>query len=73
MNGLEAEGLAVLGGTLDGAPDVLLVMRADTADVITQRLKEDPWTRLDLLRTRWIAPWTVRLGTLPSPAATQKP
>src|SRR5205814_4412808 len=40
MNALEAEGLVVLGGPLDGTPDVLLVMRADSAETIRQRLDQ---------------------------------
>ena len=65
MNGLGEEGFVVLGGTLDGTPDVLLVIRADSAEMITQRLDQDPWTGLDLLRVRSITPWTLRLGTIP--------
>ena len=64
MNGLHAEGLVVLGGPLDGTPDVLLVMRADSAETIRQRLDKDPWTDLDLLCVQSIAPWTLRLGTI---------
>ena len=65
MNALAAEGIVVLGGPLEGTPDVLLVMRADSAEVIRQRLDNDPWTNLDLLRIRSITPWTLRLGVLP--------
>src|SRR5580700_3103274 len=64
MNALEAEGLVALGGPLVGTPDVLLVMRADCADAIRQRLDQDPWTSLDLLHVRSITPWALRLGTL---------
>ena len=32
MNDLEAIGAVILGGPLEGTPDVLLVMRADSAD-----------------------------------------
>lgn len=62
MNGLEAEGTVVLGGPLEGTPDVLLIMRADTAETIRHRLGEDPWTHLELLEIRSITPWTLRLG-----------
>jgi len=65
MNALEAEGIVVLGGPLEGTPDVLLVMRADRAQEIVERLGGDPWAGLDLLRIRSITPWTLRLGTLP--------
>ena len=68
MNGLAADGVVVLGGPLEGTPDVLLVMRADSAETISHRLTDDPWTNLELLRIRSITPWTLRLGVLPGTA-----
>jgi hypothetical protein len=65
MNGLAAEGVVVLGGPLEGTADVLLVMRAESPELITQRLDDDPWTSLELLRIVSITPWTLRLGALP--------
>ena len=65
MNALEAEGFVVLGGPLEGTPDVLLVFRASTPQEIHDRLAADPWTGLDLLRTTSVTPWTLRLGSLP--------
>ncbi len=65
MNALERDGVVVLGGPLDGTPDVLLVVRANTADEIVERLQGDPWTGLGLLRLSRITPWTLRLGSLP--------
>jgi len=65
MNGLQREGFVVLGGPLEGTPDVLLVVRAETPDEIVQRLHADPWTSMGLLQVTRIAPWTIRLGTLP--------
>jgi uncharacterized protein YciI len=65
MNGLAAEGMVVLGGPLEGTPDVLLVMRADSAEDIRRWLNDDPWTNLELLRILSITPWTLRLGALP--------
>jgi Putative beta-barrel porin-2, OmpL-like. bbp2/Carboxypeptidase regulatory-like domain len=56
MNGLTAVGMIVLSGPLEGTPDVLLVMRADSAEAIRQRIDEDPWTNLELLRIQSIAP-----------------
>lgn len=64
MNGLAKEGFVVLGGPLEGTSDVLLVVRAATADEVRSRLAEDPWTRNDLLRITRVAPWTLRLGSL---------
>ena len=64
MNALAKEGFVILGGPLDGSPDVLLVVRAATADEARSRLAEDPWAHRDLLRVSRIAPWALRLGSL---------
>jgi uncharacterized protein YciI len=63
-----AAGMIVLGGPLEGTPDVLLVMRADNAEAIRQLLSADPWTTLELLQVQLITPWTLRLGALSSGA-----
>jgi hypothetical protein len=65
MNGLLKDGFVVLGGPLDGSRDVLLIVRANTPDEITDRLQTDPWTSMNLLKVSRIAPWTLRLGSLP--------
>jgi uncharacterized protein YciI len=65
MDSLAEEGFAVLVGPLEGTRDALLVIRAESAAAIEARLAADPWSELDLLRTGRIAPWTLRLGTLP--------
>src|SRR5579862_2900914 len=65
MNALTAEGFVVLGGTLDGTPDVLLIVRAESPAEIADRLKPDPWTERDLLRISRLGPWSLRLGALP--------
>jgi len=65
MNALKRDGFVILGGPLEGTPDVLLVVRASTPAEIIDRLQGDPWTSLDLLRIGRIAPWTIRLGSLP--------
>jgi uncharacterized protein YciI len=64
MNALAKEGFVILGGPLEGASDVLLIVRATSPDEIRFRLAEDPWTINDLLRVTRIAPWTLRLGSL---------
>jgi hypothetical protein len=61
MNGLEAEGFVLLGGPLDGTSDVLLVVRAETAEQVRFRLSEDPWGA-EMLETTRIAQWSLRLG-----------
>ena len=65
MNALKREGFIVLGGPLEGTEDVLLIVRANNADEINDRFRDDPWTVQDLLRISRIAPWTIRLGSLP--------
>jgi uncharacterized protein YciI len=65
MNSLVADGFVVLGGPLEGTPDVLLIVRARSADEVANRLAEDPWTASGLLRISRITPWRLRLGSLP--------
>ena len=65
MNGLHREGFIVLGGPLKDTPDVLLIVRASSADEIARRLEDDPWTSGNLLRISQISQWTLRLGSLP--------
>jgi len=64
MDGLFAEGFVVLVGPLEGAAAALLIARAANAEQVRSRLEADPWTRMDLLRTAAVAPWTVRLGSV---------
>jgi uncharacterized protein YciI len=71
MNDLAAKGAVVLGGPLEGTPDVLLVMRAGSAEEAAEHLHDDPWTALNLLVIKKITPWTLRLGALPSVAESQ--
>jgi hypothetical protein len=65
MKDLEARGVFILVGPLEGTPDVLLVMRSDSADEAAQHLQSDPWTALNLLVVEKVMPWTIRLGALP--------
>jgi hypothetical protein len=62
MTALHRDGFVLLGGPLDGTPDVLRIARANDADEIRARLADDSWTRNGLLQM--IVPWTLRLGTL---------
>jgi uncharacterized protein YciI len=64
MNGLAAEGFVVLGGPLEGTRDVLLIIRAETADDVRARLTRDPWAANELLHVVQVTPWTPRLGSL---------
>jgi uncharacterized protein YciI len=67
MNALLAEGFIVLGGPLEGTPDVLLIVRAEDETEVTARLAPDAWMLNGFLQRRWIAPWTLRLGDLAGP------
>jgi uncharacterized protein YciI len=64
MNAIEKEGFVLLGGPFEGTNEVLLVIRASTADEIVERLSADPWSSRDILRVSRITPWTLRLGSL---------
>jgi uncharacterized protein YciI len=63
MDALAADGFVVLVGPLEGTPDVLLVVRAETSDEAAARLADDPWERTDLLRMTRIDPWSLRIGS----------
>jgi uncharacterized protein YciI len=65
MDRLHAEGIAVLVGPLEGTRDALLVMLAESQAEIAERLAGDPWTTNGLLVTTRVAPWQLRLGSLP--------
>ena len=67
MNALEAEGFMLLAGPLVGTRDVLLIVRAEDEQEVEKRLAADCWTVKDLLRTRQISPWWLRLGSLGAP------
>ena len=64
MVALQRAGFVVLGGPLEGTPDVLLIVRADDEGEIRARLARDPWEP-HLLVTPRIVRWQLRLGSLP--------
>jgi len=64
MDALEKEEFVILGGPLEGTPDVLLVVKAGSAGEVRARLEGDPWTAMDLLRIAEVKPWILRLGSL---------
>jgi uncharacterized protein YciI len=64
MNALEAEGLARLGGPLEGTTEVLLIFRAESEDEIDARLRADPWTQSGILSTTRIVRWNLRIGEM---------
>jgi uncharacterized glyoxalase superfamily protein PhnB/uncharacterized protein YciI len=62
MNGLEAEGVVLVGGPLETMADFLLIMQAEDKSEIRFRLAADPWSRSGLLSLKQAVAWTVRLG-----------
>ena len=67
MNALVAEGFMLLGGPLAGTRDVLLIARAGNEAEVEACLAADCWTVKNLLITRQITPWELRLGSLGDP------
>jgi uncharacterized protein YciI len=65
MNAVQKEGFVVVGGPMEDSAEVLLIIRANSAEEIRDRLAADPWSAQDLLRLSRISPWTLRLGSLP--------
>ena len=57
----------LLGGPLTDSRDVLLIVRAENEHQVERRLAVDGWAVNELLRTRRISPWELRLGTLDRP------
>lgn len=64
MNASEAAGLARLAGPLQGGAEVLLVLRAESAQAIEEHLADDPWTKSGILTTTRIVRWNLRLGSV---------
>ncbi|HEY2032416.1 MAG TPA: hypothetical protein VGH02_01885 [Rhizomicrobium sp.] len=62
MNDLAKEGFIVLGGPLEGTPNVLLLAMAESEEEIRERLAADIWAVDDLLRVERVAPWNLKLG-----------
>lgn len=66
MDALVDDGFVLLGGPLEDRSEALLIIHAHSVEEIEERLAADPWYKLDLLRSGWIAPWTLRLGSMSS-------
>jgi uncharacterized protein YciI len=67
MNSLAQEGFIVLGGPLEGTPNVLLLAMAESEDEVRERLAADVWAVQDLLRVERVAPWDLKLGIWQKP------
>jgi uncharacterized protein YciI len=67
MNALAAEGFVVLGGPLGDGAEVLLIIDADSEEIVRARLALDPWTEAGLLEVKSVEPWTVLLDSRSKP------
>jgi uncharacterized protein YciI len=67
MEALVDDGFVVLGGPLGDGPEVLLIVDADSEEEIADRLADDPWTPMGLLRTVKIERWKILLRRPPEP------
>ena len=61
MNALAASRFIVLGGPLGNGERVLHIVEARSERVIRERLAEDPWKKMSLLRAESVEPWNVLL------------
>jgi hypothetical protein len=59
------EGFVVLGGPLADEHRVVLVLEAESDDVVRTTLARDPWNETHL-RIDTIDPWTIRLDGRPT-------
>lgn len=61
MDHLVETGFVLLGGPLGGDREVLLIVEAESAEAVRQRLAEDPWAPTGMLRPASVEQWTVVL------------
>jgi len=61
MDALVDDGFVVLGGPLDDAEKVLLIINAESEQAIHARLAEDPWTPMGIRRIANVARWEILL------------
>jgi hypothetical protein len=62
MDALVDEGFVVAGGPLGDGARILLVVDAASEEEIAERLDDDPWASIRVLRTGSIDQWHVLLG-----------
>ena len=61
MNGLAGSRFIVRGGPLGDGQRVLHIVEADSEQVIRERLAQDPWEVMGILRTESVERWEVLL------------
>lgn len=62
---LAREGKLLFSGPFGDREGALLIFRAESEADVAAWVAEDPWTGNGVLVTERIAPWDVRIGTLP--------
>ena len=62
MDGLVDDGFVVLRGPLGDGSEILLIVNGENEGQIRARLRDDPWTPMDLLRVAKIEPWEILLS-----------
>jgi putative AlgH/UPF0301 family transcriptional regulator len=61
MDALVDEAVVVLGGPLDGDREVLLAVKAESAEQVRERLADDVWIEDGRLTIAEVTPWTILL------------
>jgi uncharacterized protein YciI len=61
MNGLAESRFIVRGGPLGAGERVLHIVEAESEEAIRERLAQDPWETMGILRTESVEPWQVLL------------
>jgi hypothetical protein len=61
MDGLVEEGFVLLGGPVGDGTRVLLAVQAADEDGVRDRLAQDPWEPLGILRIERLEPWSLWL------------
>ena len=61
MDALVDEGFVVLGGPVGDGARVLMAVSAESEEAVEDRLADDPWRPMGLLRTATIEPWEILL------------
>jgi uncharacterized protein YciI len=60
LDALADDGFVILGGTLgEREEQFLFIFAAENAGAVEERLAEDPWTRLRIVRTVSVERWNI--------------
>lgn len=61
MDALVDDGFVILGGPLDNAEKVLLIINAESQQAVEARLADDPWLPMGIRRIASIERWEILL------------